>query len=128
MTVANATLPSFELLVHPNLHFVGLEEGVRELGCRRVVDLAQHDRHDEIAFVGNGDTFREPRLAVLHLEPIEPRAAEQVGDTHAAALLEWSELLAPQADVGPAVDPALGHNAGVAVPPDAHLGPHTDFE
>ena len=101
---------------------------MRKLACRLVVDLAQHDGNDQVALVGDRDALRESRLAVLHLEAVEPRAAEQVGDAHAAALLQGGELLVQEINVGHPVDFLVGHHAGVAVAAESQLGTDIDLE
>ena len=100
---------------------------MRPLALLRVVDIADDDGDDQVAFVGDGDALGEPTGAVPQPVMIELGASEQVGDADAAALPQGREAPVHQVDIGDAVDLLVGHDAGVAIAAESELGPDIDI-
>ena len=51
---------------------------MRRLALSLVGDIADNDRNDEIALVGDRDAFGETLAPVLQLVFVKPRAADEV--------------------------------------------------
>jgi transposase len=118
-------LASIQQLVQPDLHGVRFDERMRLLADGGIVELTDHERHDQVALIVDGDALSGAR-AVLGRDVVEAGAAEQVGDADAAAGAHWREFLVKQVDVGHLVHFRIVDHAGLAVGAETELGPHID--
>src|SRR5258708_36190653 len=88
-TRGKETSAAVELLVNPDLDGVRLEKAVRRLALLLVGDVADDDRHHEVALVGNGDALGVALGAVLEPVLVEAWAGHGIGDSGAACRRPW---------------------------------------